>query len=76
LQNFNCKNKQQGGKLFLGTPLRRTDVVPEERIVATQLIHLGGKYSFSSISRMTECSIVSNAFAKSNLTITISLLDC
>jgi hypothetical protein len=56
--------------------LRRTDVVPEERIVATQLIHLGGKFSFSSISRMTECSIVSNASAKSNLTITISLLDC
>lgn len=71
-----CLTPLLKGKLFPGTPFRRTAALPEERMAVTQLSHCEGNSSFNIISSITLCSIVSNAFVKSSLTITISFLDC
>jgi hypothetical protein len=58
-----------------GTPFRSTADEPDDKIQWIQDIHLSGKLKCCNISRIVECSTVSNAFSKSNLRIIASLLD-
>jgi hypothetical protein len=58
-----------------GTPFSSMDNWAELRISFVQVTHLVGKFSFCRVM-MVGCSIVSKAFSKSNLRMTISLLDC
>ena len=57
------------------TPLSKTDVDADCRILDTQLIHLGPKPFAFNISNIAEYSILSNAFLKSSLTIITGFFD-
>jgi hypothetical protein len=62
-------------KVLPGTPLRRTEEVPEPRMSLIQLTHLEPKPLLYKISIIAWCSSLSKAFSKSNLRMTISFLD-
>jgi hypothetical protein len=58
------------------TPLRRMAEVPILNIIFIHFLHLSPKPLCCNILKMTSCSILSNAFSKSNFRITISFFDC
>jgi hypothetical protein len=58
-----------------GTPFKSTAEDAKVRISLVQLIHFFRKPRAWSMDRIVVCSIVSNAFSKSNLRTTNSLLD-
>jgi hypothetical protein len=60
---------------FPGTPFNKIADEPEERIACIQDNHLSGKPKCCNIWRMVVCSIVSNAFSKSNFKMIASLLE-
>lgn len=60
---------------FPKTSLRRIEDVPESRILLTQSHHMSLKTRHCIILRLVLCSIVSNAFPKSNFKMIISLFD-
>jgi len=79
----NTNNKRERGspcltpllqwKVLPGTLLRRTADVPELRMELLQSIHFCPKPLYFMTSSIVLCSILSKAFSKSNLSITISL---
>jgi hypothetical protein len=85
LQEVSCQYKEERGSpcltpllqfmFFPGTPLRSTEVVAEERIYCTHLVHFALNPSCCIIWIMVVSSIVSKALVKSILRITISLLE-
>ena len=61
---------------LLGMPLSNTEEDPDERISLTHPIHLSSKPLCLSICKITSCSTVSKAFAKSSFRMMIGLFDC
>jgi len=62
-------------KLFPGIPLSSTAEEADPKIFLTQLIQVSEKPLNFIISSMKGCSILSKAFSKSNLRITIFFLE-
>lgn len=58
------------------TPFNNTPNVPELIIILIHFNHLGLNPLCHSMSMITSCSILSNAFSKSSFKITISFLIC